>query len=327
MTTIQNAQRPLRIIFAGTPDFAALSLAALIDSQHSVVAAYCHPDRPTGRGRKLVPGPVKALATQHEIPVLQPVSLKDPDAQRELEAFGADLMVVAAYGLILPTAVLEAPRFGCINVHASLLPRWRGAAPIQHALLAGDEQTGITIMQMDAGLDTGDMLYRKTCELLPTDTGSSLHDRLATLGGEALLHVLNDLEAFQREATPQAEAQTTYAAKITKLDAALDWSQSATELARRVRAFNAWPVCFSELQGQRVRIWEAQADAYKGTAQPGVIIASSPAGIEVACADGLLRLLRIQLPGAKALSVADVLNAHRALFASGNQFNPIMPRP
>ncbi len=327
MTNVQNAQRPLRIIFAGTPDFAALSLAALIDSHHSVVAVYCQPDRPTGRGRKLVPGPVKTLATQHDISVLQPASLRDPDAQQQLLDFGADLMVVAAYGLILPTAVLEAPRLGCVNVHASLLPRWRGAAPIQHALLAGDAQTGITIMQMDAGLDTGDMLYRKTCELLPTDTGSSLHDRLATLGGEALLHVLNDLEAFQREATPQAEAQTTYAAKIAKLDAALDWSQGSTELARRIRAFNAWPVCFSELQDQRVRIWEAQADAYKGAAQPGVIIASSPAGIEVACGDGLLRLLRIQLPGARALPVADVLNAHRALFASGNQFTNLVPRP
>ncbi len=320
MESVQNAQHSLRIIFAGTPDFAAATLAALIASEHRIVAVYCQPDRPAGRGRKLLPGPVKTLAERHGITVRQPVSLKDHSAQHELEAFDADLMVVAAYGLLLPPEVLATPRFGCINVHASLLPRWRGAAPIQHALLAGDAQTGITIMQMDAGLDTGAMLYRLGCDILPGDTGSSLHDRLAVLGGEALLHVLNDLPHFRDGAIAQDEGPASYAAKISKNDAAMDWSQSALKLARQVRAFNSWPVCFTQLQGKRIRIWQAQAESAVTGAPPGTIVASSATGTVVACGEGQLRLLRIQLPGGRALPVADIVNAHRGLLAPGNRF-------
>ena len=321
MTSIHSARSRLRIIFAGTPDFAASSLEALLASKHDVIAVYCQPDRPWGRGRKQLAGPVKTLALENQIPVLQPASLKDSDAQATFAAFNADLMVVAAYGLILPKQILQSPRLGCINVHASLLPRWRGAAPIQHALLAGDTKTGITIMQMDAGLDTGDMLYRRELDISPTDTGSSLHDRLSECGGESLIHVLNDLAAFQENAVQQDKALATYAAKINKQDAAVNWSLKASTLERQIRAFNAWPVCFSELQGKRVRIWEAISANRSGPAEPGTIIEASPAGISVACGDGMLRLLRVQLPGAKALSVADILNSHQALFTAGNQFS------
>lgn len=311
---------PLRIIFAGTPDFAASSLAALIDSPHEVVAVYTQPDRPAGRGRKLAASPVKQLAVEHNIPVFQPISLKNHNEQETLSSLNADLMVVVAYGLILPPLALSIPKLGCINVHASLLPRWRGAAPIQRAILAGDQETGITIMQMDAGLDTGDSLLENSCPIQPTDTGSSLHDRLAELGAKSLLEVLDNLPEKQKGATPQNHDLATYAHKLDKEQARIDWQLSAEEIDRLVRGFNSWPVAYSELNDSRVRIWEAQPLNQNHTNESGTIIDSSPEGIDVACGKGVLRLRTIQLPGAKALPAAAILNAKQDLFSTGQKF-------
>lgn len=312
---------PLRIVFAGTPDFAASSLAALLTSAHQVVGVYTQPDRPAGRGRKLAASPVKQLAEQHDIPVFQPLSLKNHTEQEILKSLNADLMVVVAYGLILPPLVLSIPKLGCINVHASLLPRWRGAAPIQRAVLAGDKESGVTIMQMDAGLDTGDMLLKKSCPINKDDTGSSLHDRLAELGAECLLETLTNLLALQQQATPQSHNEANYAHKLDKAQAQVDWQQSAPEIERLVRAFNSWPVAYSELDETRVRIWQATAHDQQPNAEPGTIITSSPEGVVIACGEGVLKLETVQLPGAKALPIASVLNAKQDLFRTGKQFS------
>ncbi len=251
---------PLRVVFAGTPDFAASSLAAVLDSEHEVVAVYTQPDRPAGRGRKLTPSPVKQLAQGHGLPVYQPASLKDADAQAELAALNADVMVVVAYGLLLPQAVLDTPRLGCINVHASLLPRWRGAAPIQRAIEAGDSASGVTIMQMDAGLDTGAMLYEVRTPITSRTTGGDLHDRLAIQGANALVNVLDQLDSDSLEATPQPEEGVTYAAKLSKAEAELDFTQSAEQLARKIRAFNPWPVAWCTLGNDRLRLLMASVE-------------------------------------------------------------------
>lgn len=311
---------PLRIVFAGTPDFAAASLLALLNSSHQVVAVYTQPDRPAGRGRKLAESPVKKVALEHNIPVFQPLSLKNNNEQAQLKALDADLMVVAAYGLILPPMVLRIPRYGCINVHASLLPRWRGAAPIQHAILAGDSQTGVTIMQMDAGLDTGDMLHKVFYRIQPDDTGSSLHDQLATLGSRALVEVLSDLSSYQAQAQPQPEDEANYAHKLDKQQARIDWQLSADELDRKVRAFNAWPVAFSTIDDARVRIWQSQPLDIQSDQPPGTIFQASAEGIDVVCGKGALRLQTIQLAGAKALPVAEVIKGRGAMFSPGLQF-------
>ena len=311
---------PLRIVFAGTPVFAAESLRALLHTQHDVIAVYTQPDRPVGRGRKVEAGPVKELALARKLPVYQPLSLRDSAAQQELAELEPDLMVVAAYGLILPKAVLEIPRLGCINVHASLLPRWRGAAPIQRAILADDSETGITIMQMDVGLDTGDMLYKMTCPISDHDTGSSLHDRLALLGGDALLHVIDALENnAPLHPEPQDSALATYAAKLTKEEALINWQLPAAAIARAVRAYNAWPVAHTLLQGQSLRIWQARVAPEKTTtAPPGMIVQADKHGLKVAAGDGaLVRLESLQLPNGKALGYHDVLNSRRELFQPG----------
>lgn len=310
----------LKIIFAGTPEFAASSLAALLDSEHEVLAVYTQPDRPAGRGRKLTASPVKALALAHDLPVLQPVSLRDEGAQQELAAWNADVMVVVAYGLILPEPVLAAPRLGCINVHASLLPRWRGAAPIQRAILAGDTETGVTIMQMDKGLDTGDMLHIVTCPIEPTDTAETLHDRLAQLGSTALLHSLAELAEGKTQPQSQDDSQACYAEKLQKAEAHIDWQQSAEQLSRTVRAFNPWPVAFTRYNEKNLRIWLAIAlpaadAAHDPAAAPGKVLAESRDGIDVATGDGILRVLQLQLPGGKALSAEQFLNAHSLLGA------------
>ncbi|MDR9424677.1 MAG: methionyl-tRNA formyltransferase, partial [Marinobacter sp.] len=249
----------MRIVFAGTPDFAATALKALLKAGHDIVGVYSQPDRPAGRGRKLVPGPVKQVALDADIPVFQPLSLKSEDAQQELAALKPDVMIVAAYGLILPKAVLDIPTHGCLNIHASLLPRWRGAAPIHRAIAAGDTQTGITIMQMDEGLDTGDMLLKVTTPIRSDDTGGSLHDRLADLGGEAIVEALNQLARGDLGPEPQNDNEACYAHKLSKEEGHIDWQRSAADIERLVRAFNPWPGTFTDLGDQRIRIHMAQA--------------------------------------------------------------------
>lgn len=311
----------MKIIFAGTPDFAARHLAALLDQgKHTVVAVYTQPDRPAGRGKKLKPGPVKMLAEQHGLPVMQPLSLKSPEAQQQLQAFGAELMVVVAYGLILPQVVLDTPRLGCINVHASLLPRWRGAAPIHRAVEAGDSHSGVTIMQMEAGLDTGPMLLKGECDIDADDTGGSLHDKLADIGCEALLKALDSLADNSLVAEVQDDALACYAPKISKAQALLDWSRPATELDFKIRAFNPFPVAFTTLGDERLRIWAAELEAsHSHQAPAGTILKCDSRGIWVACGQGALVLSEIQLPGKKRLPVQAVLNSQAQLFTAGVQ--------
>ncbi|MEZ0151671.1 MAG: methionyl-tRNA formyltransferase [Candidatus Reddybacter sp.] len=309
----------MKIIFAGTPDFAASHLTALLDQgKHTVVAVYTQPDRPAGRGKKLKPSPVKQLAEQHGLPVMQPLTLKNPEAQQQLQALEADLMVVVAYGLILPQVVLDTPRLGCINVHASLLPRWRGAAPIHRALEAGDAKTGVTIMQMEAGLDTGPMLLKAECAIDGDDSGGSLHDKLAGIGCEALLKALDALAGNSLVAEVQDDALSNYAPKISKEEARLDWSCSATELDLKIRAFNPFPVAFTTLGDERLRVWAAEIEAtHAHQAAAGTILKCDSQGIWVACGQGALVLSEIQLPGKKRLPVQAVLNSQAHLFAAG----------
>ena len=309
----------LKIIFAGTPDFAAQHLRALLDAGLTVAAVYTQPDRPAGRGNKLTPSPVKQLAMDHELPVMQPSSLRTPEAQAELAAFEADLMIVVAYGLLLPRAVLETPRLGCINVHGSLLPRWRGAAPIQRAIWAGDQQTGITIMQMDEGLDTGPMLMKTICAIEPTDTSASMYAKLATLGPKALLDTVQALAAGSLAAAPQNSAAATYAQKLSKEEARLDWQQSATQLERSIRAFNPWPVSYFSVAEQTIKVWEASVLTEPHAALPGTLLRAGKEGIDVATADGVLRLLTLQPAGKKPMQAHELLNSRRDWFAIGSQ--------
>lgn len=309
------------IVFAGTPPFAAHILQDLINSEHNIVATLTQPDRPSGRGRKLTPSAVKALAEENSIPVHQPLSLKTEEAQTLLKELNADVIIVVAYGLILPQAVLDLPRFGCINVHASLLPRWRGAAPIQHAILSLDDKTGVTIMQMDAGLDTGDMLVIKDYTLTKNDTLQSVEDALAPIGSETLLNALKQCEEAALNPVKQNEDNANYAHKITKADALLHWHHTAIELDARVRAFNPRPIAHTLLGDQLIKIHQACLTDETSNSAPGTIVAATRNGIDVATQDGsILRLLKLQLPGAKALNVADILNAKADLFLPGKQF-------
>ena len=306
---------PLRIVFAGTPEFAAEHLKALLDSPHDVIAVYTQPDRPAGRGQKLMPSPVKQLALQHNIPVMQPPTLRTPEAQAELAALRPDLLVVVAYGLILPQTVLDIPRLGCINSHASLLPRWRGAAPIQRAVQAGDAESGVTVMRMEAGLDTGPMLLKVTTPITGEDTGGTLHDRLAELGPTAVIQAIAGLADGTLIGEVQDDSLATYAHKLNKDEARIDWSRPAVELERLVRAFNPWPICHTTLNGEALKVLAAQfAD---GEGAPGSIIDASKEGLLVACGSGALRLTRLQLPGGKPLGFADLFNSRREKFAVG----------
>ncbi|MBV1914636.1 MAG: methionyl-tRNA formyltransferase [Pseudomonadales bacterium] len=316
---------PLRIIYAGTPDFAVPGLAALLDSSHQIVAVYTQPDRPSGRGRKIKPGPVKQLALEHDIPVYQPLNLRNEEDQQQLAALKPDLMVVAAYGLILPKVVLDTPTLGCVNIHASLLPRWRGASPIQQAVLAGDTDSGVTIMQMDIGLDTGDMLVKDSCTIEPTDSAAALHDKLAALGAPLLLTAIDQL--ITGDATPekQDDSLSTYAPKILKQDALIDWNQTATQISRQVRAYNNWPIAYTQLGDERVRIWEAQPVDAQSSSAPGTVLSCQPEGIQVACgigvSVGVLNLERIQFTGGKALTARDIFNANKVRIKEGDLFD------
>jgi methionyl-tRNA formyltransferase len=306
---------PLRIVFAGTPEFAAEHLKALLNSPYEIVAVYTQPDRPAGRGQKLMPSPVKQLALENNIQVLQPPTLRNADAQAELAALQPDLMVVVAYGLILPQAVLDIPRLGCINSHASLLPRWRGAAPIQRAVEHGDAESGVTVMRMEAGLDTGPMLLKVVTPISADDTGGTLHDRLAEMGPPAVVQAIAGLAAGTLEGEVQNDELATYAHKLNKDEARLDWSRPAVELERLVRAFNPWPITHSTLNGEALKVLAATLVDGKGA--PGEILSASKDGLIVACGERALCLTRLQLPGGKALSFADLFNSRREKFAAG----------
>lgn len=311
--------KSLRVIFAGTPDFAARHLDALLSSDHQIVGVFTQPDRPAGRGKKLMPGPVKVLAEENGLPVFQPVSLRPQENQQLVASLNADVMVVVAYGLILPKAVLDMPRLGCINVHGSLLPRWRGAAPIQRSLWAGDAETGVTIMQMDVGLDTGDMLYKLACPITVQDTSASLYDKLAELGPTGLLETLQQLADGATQPEVQDEAKVTYAEKLSKEEARIDWSLSATQLERCIRAFNPWPMSWLEIDEQPVKVWQASVIAGHSKAEPGTIIEANKHGIQVATAEGILNLESLQPAGKKAMSAQDLLNSRREWFTPGNR--------
>ncbi|HET8707484.1 MAG TPA: methionyl-tRNA formyltransferase [Pseudomonadales bacterium] len=309
----------LNVVFAGTPEFAVPSLRALLNSQHRVSAVYTQPDRPAGRGKKLQPSPVKQLALAHGLPVLQPETLKGEEAQQQLAAFQPDVMVVVAYGLLLPQRILDTPRLGCINVHGSLLPRWRGAAPVERAIAAGDENTGVVIMQMEAGLDTGPML--KTAVLpIGTKTAAQITGELAELGARTLIQVLDEFAVQPYTGEIQDNSLATYAAKLTKAEGNLDWRLPAEQLARLVRAYNPRPVAFSQIEAEPVRIWNAVSVNEQATAAPGTIVRADKNGIYVACGENLLQLTELQLTGGKVLPVAAILNGKRELFAPGKGF-------
>lgn len=310
----------LKIIFAGTPDFAASALAAILAHGYEVVAVLTQPDRPSGRGMKLSVSSVKQLALQHGLPVWQPPTLKTDDIQQQLAELDADLMVVAAYGLILPKSVLKIPRLGCLNIHASLLPRWRGAAPIQRAILAGDTETGITIMQMDEGLDTGAMLLKKTCPIVAKDNAATLHDRLAELGASAILEVLQGVANNQLVAEIQNGLLATYASKLSKNEARIDWTKSAVEIERNVRGYYPFPGALSEMKSTVIKVWQATV-IQDVCAEPGVIIQADKERLLVACGTGGLNLEILQRPGGNALPAAQFLQGFP--IQAGDQFQQV----
>jgi methionyl-tRNA formyltransferase len=310
----------MKIAFAGTPEFAAIALRALLSAGFEVPLVLTQPDRPAGRGMQLQPSAVKQVALTHHIPVDQPERLRTPEQQAALAACGADVLIVAAYGLILPQAVLDLPRLGCLNIHGSLLPRWRGAAPIHRAIEAGDTETGITIMQMDAGLDTGPMLLRHALPILPDDTTATLHDKLATLGGKMLVTALRQLEQGALTATLQPEEGVTYAHKIDKAESALDFRQPSDVLARKLRAFDPFPGGAASTEGTNLKLWAGQAIA--GSGEPGTVLSADAEGVVIACGTGALRLTVLQKPGSKRLPAGDFLRGFD--LAIGTHFDILM---
>ncbi|MEC8158467.1 MAG: methionyl-tRNA formyltransferase [Pseudomonadota bacterium] len=313
---------PLRVVFAGTPAFAARHLTELLASEHEVIAIYTQPDRPAGRGKQLTASPVKAVAQEHAIPVFQPLSLQSLEEEAALQVLKPDVMVVVAYGLLLPRKILDVPAFGCINVHASLLPRWRGAAPIHRAIEAGDQETGITIMRMDEGLDTGAILKIAKTSISASHTTGTLTDELETLGAKLLISTLDSLPALLNEAVDQPDNGITYAHKISKAEAIIDWSQSTASITQKMRALSPVPGCFTLLGDQRIKLWEASAVPNNGGNDrvPGTIISLSKEGLIVTTGDGLVSITRLQLPNRKPLSIADIVNGNPAPFSPGDQF-------
>jgi methionyl-tRNA formyltransferase len=312
----------MKILFAGTPEFAVASLNQLMQSHHDVLAVYTQPDRPAGRGRHLKPSAVKVQAQAHGLPIYQPKSLKNADVQEQLRSFNADAIVVVAYGLMVPDAVLEMPPHGCINVHPSLLPRWRGAAPLQRTILAGDKQTGVATMQLDSGMDTGPIYLLEKTDVLPLETSGQLHDRLALVGAQLLVKTLDQIESENLQPTPQSQEGVTHAEKITKEQAQLDWNQSALTLQQAVCGFNPAPVAYTLYKNERLRIWQAQKTDGASEQAAGTVITISKEGIDVATGDGVLRLLKVQLPGGKPVSVAEFLNREQD-FKTGIQLGVV----
>ncbi|OUS05595.1 methionyl-tRNA formyltransferase [Gammaproteobacteria bacterium 42_54_T18] len=295
-------------------------MTAILNSPHNIIACYTQPDRPAGRGRKLTASPVKALAQEHDIPVYQPLNFKQDEDLKQLQALNADLMVVVAYGIILPKAVLEAPRLGCINVHASLLPRWRGAAPIQRAIAEGDNETGVTIMQMDEGLDTGAMLSKVITPISPSDTGGSLFDRLAELGAEACVSSLNAFSVGETSAEPQDNDLANYAHKLSKEEGRIQWNLPNHQVHNLIRAFNPWPVAHTEMDGKKVRFFDVEIVSGNAQSAPGTILDANKQGLTIATGSGAIRITRMQLSGAKQLPVTDILNSRKEQFSVGKQF-------
>lgn len=307
----------LRIVFAGTPDFAARHLAALLSSEHEVIAVYTQPDRPAGRGKKLTASPVKNIALENNIPVYQPENFKSDEAKQELADLNADIMVVVAYGLLLPQVVLDTPRLGCINVHGSILPRWRGAAPIQRSIWAGDAETGVTIMQMDIGLDTGDMLSIATLPIEATDTSASMYEKLAGLGPDALVECLADIASGKAVAEKQDDELANYAKKLSKEEARINWSDDAAHIERCVRAFNPWPMSHFEAAENSIKVWQSRVAEQTSDKPAGTILQADKTGIYVATGQGVLVLEQLQVPGKKAMSVQDILNSRASWFEVG----------
>lgn len=318
-------QKTLRLVFAGTPDFAASHLQALLDKQanhtanYEVVAVYTQPDRPSGRGKKLTPSPVKQIALDHSLPVYQPLNFKEESDRQALAELKPDLMIVVAYGLLLPQSVLDIPELGCINVHGSLLPRWRGAAPIQRAIEEGDTETGITIMQMEAGLDTGPMLLKAICPIETDETGGQLHDKLIPLGQQALLDTLTLLAEGRAEPEIQDDNLSTYARKFDKTEMLIDWQQPCSAIYDKIRAFIPFPVAVTTSQGEKIRIWGAKIDS-NTSGQPGAIIGADDKGLLVACGEGAVLLTQLQIPGKKAMPVSEILKSRAERFAVGTIF-------
>lgn len=309
----------LRIVFAGTPDFAARHLAALLSSEHEVIAVYTQPDRPAGRGKKLTASPVKTIALEHDIPVYQPENFKSDEAKQELADLNADIMVVVAYGLLLPQVVLDTPKLGCINVHGSILPRWRGAAPIQRSIWAGDAETGVTIMQMDIGLDTGDMLKIATLPIEASDTSASMYEKLAGLGPDALIDCLADIATGKAEPVKQDDELANYAKKLSKDEARINWNDDAAHIERCVRAFNPWPMSHFEAAENSIKVWQSRVAEQTSDKPAGTIVQADKTGIYVATGNGTLVLEQLQVPGKKAMSVQDILNSRASWFEVGTQ--------
>lgn len=316
--------QPLKVIFAGTPDFAAKHLQALIESCHEVVAVYCPPDKPAGRGKKLTACATKQLALDNGLVVEQPINFKSASDQKQLAHYQADVMVVVAYGLLLPNVILDTPKLGCINVHGSLLPKWRGAAPIQRSLEAGDSETGVTIMQMDIGLDTGDMILKAVCPITEQDTSASLYDKLAQLGPIALLETLDKMATGSYQREPQQEGLANYAAKLTKDEATIDWSSPADIIDRKIRAYIPWPVAQFTLvdeneKSHNIRIWQASTVLDDSNTEIGQIIKADKTGIVVKTGVNAIKISSLQLPGKKAMSAADLLNGRADWFTIGKK--------